>query len=278
VASHDALRHISIGQYIPGEGPIYRLDPRAKLVGAVLLTVAVVLATGYLPNILLLATITALLLSSGLSLRYSLASVRPALPMIVVLAFFQILFYSGPGSEVVWLEWGWVRISAGAVRIVTVSIMRLIDLILLTALVTNTTTTGALTHGLEGLLSPLDRIGLPGHALAMVGAIALRFLPILGEQLESIMQAHASRDVRPSEQRRWRIVENARTRASLIIPLFVDAYRRSEELTMAMQARCYQGGRGRTHLHLLKMTAPDYVVILGATLFLVATLILQYAA
>ena len=173
------------------------------------------------------------------------------------------------------LSWGFLRISTEAVRMVIVSLMRFLDLLFLTSLLTNTTPSSGLIYGAESLMRPLSAIGLPGHEVALIGAIALRFLPILGEQLESIMQAQASRGVSHQAQGRFRMIRNARQLATLIIPLFVEAYRRSEELMLAMQARCYQGGKGRTHLVAPQLVPSDYAAVIGSGLVLAAVVILQ---
>ncbi len=277
MASYDALRHLAIGQYIPVESPIHRLDPRAKLVAFGLLTLVVVIITGYLANLFMLGLVLTLVLAARLSPRYILSSVAPALPVIVVLALLQRLFYTGGSDSAVrvLLDWGPVHITNAGVRMVIVSLMRFVDLVFLTSLLTNTTTTGALTHGMESLLRPLSAIGLPGHELALTAAIALRFLPILGEQLESIGQAQASRGVSHQAQSRWRLARNARQLAALVVPLFVDVYRRSEEMIMAMQARCYQGGKGRTHLSELRFAKMDYVALIASALLLVGAIAAQ---
>lgn len=263
MASYDALRHLAIGQYIPADSPLHRLDPRVKLLAFGLLTLAVVVITGYLTNLLLLALMLGLVLVARLSARYILAGIVPALPVIAVLALLQLFFYRNtPGSAPrILAAWGPLQVSNVGVQLVLVSLMRFLDLMFLTSLLTNTTTTSALTHGMESLLRPFSAIGLPGHELALIGAIALRFLPILGEQLESIGQAQTSRGVSHEAQSRWRMVRNARQLAALIVPLFVDIYRRSEEMVMAMQARCYQGGKGRTHLSELHFVGADYLAL-----------------
>ncbi|MGI5916909.1 MAG: energy-coupling factor transporter transmembrane component T family protein [Anaerolineae bacterium] len=280
MAYDDALRHVTIGQYIPTGSAIHRLDPRAKLLAALILGFAIILAASYSSNIALLTLVLALVGLSRLPLRYIVSGVRPALPIIIVLALMQLLFYGAgpnPASRVL-LAWGPIRISTEGVRLVVVSLLRFAELLFLTSLLTNTTTTGDLTYGMESLMRPLNAVGLPGHELAMVGAIALRFLPILGEQLESILQAQASRGVRQSAAGRWQILENARRMARMIIPLFVDAYRRSEEMILAMQARCYRGGRGRTHLVELKATFADYVTVSASVIVLALVIFAQRTA
>lgn len=280
MASYDALRHVSIGQYIPTGSPIHRLDPRAKLLGMAILTVAVVIATSYVSNVVLLLCFLAMVRLARLPLGYILSSIKPAIPLIIVFALLQLLFYGNAyagstGTARVLLSWGPIQISTAGLRLVIVSLLRFLDLLLLTSLLTNTTTTGALTHGVENLLRPFSVVGLPGHEIAFAGAIALRFVPILGEQLESIAKAQASRGVRHEAEGRWHFVSNTRRLARLIVPLFVDAFRRSEEMALAMQARCYRGGWGRTRLVELAFAPGDYLALGLATLIMAAVVILQ---
>ena len=277
MASHEGLRHVSIGRYIPTGSPIHSLDPRAKWIAFGLLLACIVVATGYINNALLLLAVIALTIVSRLPIGYLLRTVKPALPIILLLAIFQLLFYRGPGNGAAALSWGRLTITYAAIRVVIVSLARFIDLLFLISLLTNTTTVSQLTWGLERLLQPLDRLRLPGHELAMMGAISLRFLPILGEEMEAIMQARESRQLVSNEQTKWRFVQNARRTASLLIPLFVDAYRRAEGLVIAMQARCYAGGRGRTSYIQRQMTARDAVTLVLSVVALILTIATQYA-
>ncbi len=265
--SYDALRHVAVGQYIPVASPVHRLDPRAKLVAFALLVVAATLASGYASSLLMLLVVFALVRLARLSLRYVLSAVLPILPFLAVLALLQLLFYkSAYGASVgrVFLDWGPLQVSAASVRAVAVTAARFVVLIGLASLLTSVTSASELTQGVERLLRPLRRVGLPADQLALVGALALRFLPILGETLETIGQAQASREVRPARAGRWRLAANARRLGALVVPLFVDAFRRAEELSLAMQARCYQGGAGRTHLNELELRAVDGVAMLAA--------------
>ncbi len=276
MASYDALRHVTVGRYVPTDSIIHRLDPRSKLLALAMLIVAVLMATSYLANVILLLCVLSAVGLARLSLRHMLASIRPALPVIAILIVLQFLFYgyTTPGSMAgVVAAWGPFRISTEGLRLAFVSLLRFLDLLILTSLLTNTTTTGALTHGIESLLRPLSALGLPGHEIAFVGAIALRFVPILGEQLESIAKAQASRGVGESGGR-WHFVRNARRTASLVVPLFVDAYRRSEEMILAMQSRCYRGGRGRTRLRELTLARCDYITLALAALVLAGVVLL----
>lgn len=278
MASLDALRHVTIGQFFPGVSAIHRLDPRAKIVGLGLLGVAIVVAGGYTTSALLVALLYGLVVVARLPLRVVLANLLPAAPLIALFALLQLVFYGrGPAGAASrdLLAWGRLVISTAGVQLVIVSLLRFLSLLFLTALLTNTTTVGALTRGVESLLRPLTRVGLPGHEVAMIAAIALRFLPILGEQMQTIAQAQALRGVDAGATSRWQMARNARRLAALIVPLFVDAYRRSEEMTDAMLARCYQGGRGRTHLVTLRLAWGDYAFLGAALVVLVVTVLLQ---
>jgi len=275
MASYEALRHVTIGRYIPTNSFIHRLDPRAKLISISMMIITVLIATFYVSNILLLGLIVSLVLLARIPLSYLLSSIRPALPAIIILSLLQLLFYRGEPNATLLLHWGQIRISATSLRLVIVSLLRFLDLLFLTSLLTNTTTTSALTNGLESLLRPFNALGLPGHEVALVGTVALRFVPILGEQLESIVKAQDARNVNGRTRSRWHLIHNTRRLANLVVPLFVDAYRRSEEMILAMQARCYHGGKGRTHLVELVFSSWDYVTIVLAMLLTVCTIIIQ---
>jgi len=283
MASLDTLRHASIGQYYPADSPVHRLDPRAKIVGLALFMIAIIVASTYTANLVLLMILLLLVLISQLPLGMVVRNLVPALPVIAAFAVLQLVFYGrGFGSVAeasrVLLEWGPLVISTAGVRLVAVSLVRLLSLLIVTALLTNTTTVGGLTRGTESLLRPLSRLGLPAHELAMIAAIALRFMPIFGEQIQTIAQAQDLRRVDVVRQRRWQVAQNARRLAALIIPLFADAYRRTDEMTAAMLARCYQGGRGRTHLVELRFRPLDLLFMWGSLLIVVGIVALQRSA
>jgi energy-coupling factor transport system permease protein len=278
MASYDALRHVAVGQYIPLASPVHRLDPRAKLVVFGLLVIAATLASTYAGSLLMLLVILVGVRLARLSIRYVLTAVVSVLPFIGLLAMLQLLFYKsayGAAAEHILLDWGPIQVSTASAQAVIVTAARFAVLIGLTSLLTSVTSTSALTQGVEHLLRPLRHIGLPADQLALVGSLALRFLPILGETLETIGQAQASREVRPQAGGRWRLAANARRMAALVVPLFVDAYRRAEELGLAMQARCYQGGAGRTHLNELRYGAGDGLAMGLAVVLLAAVIWLQ---
>ena len=276
------LRHITIGQYLPGDSIIHRLDPRTKLSIFLFITAAVTFSISYTANIILVLVTLGLVLLSRVSMRYVFSGIKPAIPLIIILAILQLLFYGGTfvpyGMQTLtYFEWGWIHISNGSVQLVIVSALRFIELLFLTSLLTNTTTLTDLTHGTESMLRPLRRVGVPSHELSLVMTIALRFVPLLAEQLEIIMKAQASRGASIAHQGKLRFVTTARQVAALIVPLFIDALRRGEDLILAMQARCYVGGHGRSSLVRLEFAPIDYVAYALSLAFSVAMLTFRNA-
>ncbi|MEE8391491.1 MAG: energy-coupling factor transporter transmembrane protein EcfT [Anaerolineae bacterium] len=273
----ELLRHITIGQYLPGDSIIHRLDPRTKLSIFLFITIAVTFSISYTANAILVLVTLFLVLLSGVSMRYVFSGIKPAIPLIIILAILQLLFY---GEQFVpfgmqtktYFHWGWIHITNGSVQLVIVSALRFIELLFLTSLLTNTTTLTDITHGMENMLRPFSRIGVPAHELSLVATIALRFVPLLAEQLEIIMKAQASRGADIAHRGKLQFVTTTRQVAALIVPLFIDALRRAEDLILAMQARCYVGGRGRSSLVRLKFARMDYVAYVLSLIFSVAML------
>lgn len=276
----ELLRYITIGQYVPGHSIIHRLDPRTKLSVFLFVTAAITFSISYTANAILVLTTLLLVILSGISVRYILSGLKPALPLIIVLAILQLMFYGeayipyGMQSKTL-LHWGWIHVTNGSVQLVIVSAMRFIELLFLTSLLTNTTTLTDITYGVEDMLRPFSRIGIPAHELSLVATIALRFLPLLAEQLEVIMKAQASRGADIAYRGRWQFIRNARQVSVLIVPLFIDAFRRAEDLILAMQARCYTGSRGRTRLVHLKFAPSDYLAYAAGLAYSVAILALR---
>lgn len=276
----ELLRHITVGQYIPGHSIIHRLDPRTKLSVFLFVTAAITFSISYTANVILVLTTLLLVMLSGISLRYILSGLKPALPLIIGLAILQLLFYGeaytpyGMQSRTLF-HWGWIHVTNGSVQLVIVSAMRFVELLFLTSLLTNTTTLTDITYGVEDMLRPFSRLGVPAHELSLVATIALRFVPLLAEQLEIIMKAQASRGADIAYRGRWRFISSARQMSALIVPLFIDAFRRAEDLILAMQARCYIGGRGRTRLVRLRFTPSDYLAYALGLVYSVAILALR---
>ena len=274
------LRNITIGQYLPGDSVIHRLDPRTKISIFLFITIAVTFSMSYTANVILVLVTLSLVLLSGISMRYVFSGVKPAIPLIIILAALQLLFYGGQfvpfGMQTkTYFHWGWIHITNGSLQLVIVSAMRFVELLFLTSLLTNTTTLTNITHGIENMLQPFSRFGVPANELALVATIALRFVPLLAEQLEIIMKAQASRGADIAHKGKLQFIATTRQVAALIVPLFIDALRRAEDLILAMQARCYVGGRGRSSLVHLKFAQVDYVAYVLSLIFSVAILVFR---
>ncbi len=265
------LRDVTLGQYLPGSSVTHRMDPRAKLLALGLLIWAITSVTSYFGNFVLVATVLGLIVCSGLPLGYVVRGIRPVLPVLALFFVFQLLFagnYDPTGSPIIW-RWEAplgplpvnFTLTVSSLRLSIVSIARLFCLLMVTSVLTFTTTTTGLTHGVELLLAPLRPLRVPGHELAMVLAIALRFVPTLAEELERIMKAQASRGADFGRRGRLRFIQQTRQLVPIVVPLFVGTFRRAEDLIMAMEARCYVGGRGRTRLAQLEFKPRDWLAL-----------------
>lgn len=259
------LKDITIGQYIPGNSIVHRLDPRAKILGALVFIVALFVVTGSTGYLVLTAFSAVIIVISGIQPRFVLRGLRP---LYYILFFTVVLnFFLTPG-EVIW-KWGFLSVTAEGMRQGIFMGWRLLLLVLTTSLITLTSSPIALTDGIERLLHPLRRLGVPAHELAMMMTIALRFIPTLLEETDKIMKAQMARG---ADFDTGNLVQRARGMVPLLVPLFISAFRRADELAVAMEARCYRGGEGRTHLKQLHFLPRDGVALGIAALLLVFAL------
>ena len=242
---------ITLGQYYPGESPLHRLDPRAKLIMTLALIVGVFLADSFLAYAVFFAYVLAAAYLSKIPLKLMLKGLK-AVYFIIVLTFILNAFF-GTGQTVL-LHWQFVTITYEGVRTAVFMALRLMLLVFGTQLLTLTTSPIALTDGLERLFSPLSRIGFPAHEMAMMMSIALRFIPTLLEEADKIMKAQTARG---ADFETGNLMARAKAMIPLLVPLFVSAFRRADELALAMEARCYRGGANRTRLRVLKYTTLD---------------------
>ena len=244
------IRDITIGQYFPGHSPIHRLDPRVKI----LLSLAYIVLLFVARNIpgLLVGVAFALIcyLISRVPLKMILKSLKPIVPIVLFTAVLNMLFVEG---DVLW-QWRFLTITRQGVMTAILMAIRIISLIAGTTLLTYTTSPIALTDGIERLLGPLKRLRLPVHELAMMMTIALRFIPTLVEETDKIMSAQKARG---ADMESGGLIQRAKALVPILIPLFVSAFRRADELAMAMECRCYRGGEGRTRMKQLKIAFRD---------------------
>lgn len=273
----ELLRNVTVGQYIPTGSPIHRLDPRAKLVAAGCLVLAVAFSRSILQVGVTLLLIVGIATLSRISFGYLSRSIRLALPILALIFILQILFrgWEEPAGQI-YFQWGWIRITHYSVQLMALGILRVVGLLFLFSLLTMTSTITELTHGVERLLAPFRRFGVPSHELALINMIALRFVPTFAQEMEQIMKAQASRGADIGGRNFWRPDKAARAYLPLIVPLFISAFRRSEELVYAMEARCYIGGDGRTKFVTLHSRPVDYAVVLAAVLYLAASVLIPW--
>jgi len=244
------LRDITLGQYFPAESVIHRLDPRVKI----MLTMAYIVAIFLIQNfagygILLIATAVVIGLSK-VPIKFMLKGLRPLLFFIIITAALNL--FMTQGEEIFRL--GFIRITYEGVNLAVFMVLRILFLIMISSVLTLTTSPIRLTDGIERLLNPFKCIGLPAHELAMMMTIALRFIPTLLEETDKIMKAQSARG---SDFESGNVFCRAKAMVPILIPLFISAFRRADELATAMECRCYRGGEGRTRLNVLRMTHLD---------------------
>ncbi len=277
----EILRNITIGQYLPLGSIIHRMDPRIKLICFVCIVFAVTFSSSLIANAILLFAIIALVPLSKIPSRYALSGLKPAIPIVLLLAALQIIFYTstfaGGRNCISFFQWGPIDSNTCGVQLAIVSAARFVELLILTSLLTFSSTITELTLGTENIFAPLQRrFNFPAHELALTLTIALRFVPTFAEELERIMKAQVSRGADLGQQGRLRFIQQTRALLPLTVPLFLNALRRAEDLILAMEARCYVGGRGRTHFREFKIKPSDYIAFAASLIFATGMLILPF--
>lgn len=263
------MNNITIGQYIPGDSILHRSDPRTKILLSVLFMVVIFMVNTFWTFALITAFTILCVVISGVPLKYTLRGLKPLLLIIVFTAVINIFTTSGkPVYDVFPLRYvTWEGLILAA-KLAT----RLALIIISGSLLTFTTTPILLTDGIEKLLQPFKRIGVPAHELAMMMSIALRFIPTLLEETDKIMKAQAARG---ADFDSGNLVQRAKSFVPVLVPLFVSAFRRADELATAMEARCYRGGTGRTRMRQLAFTGVDFRVTLVTVIVFSSVIFLQ---
>lgn len=258
----ELLRSVTLGQYLPTGSVLHGMDPRVKLLAGLLLIVAVTATSSLVGLTLALALVVAGFVVAGVPVRYALSGVKPMVPFLVLLALLQMLAIPQNDLNTTVL-WRWTVITLTARDFVAAALLLLKFAVMVwgLSLLSFTTTTTELTHGTEHLLRPLQRIGLPAHEFALMVNIALRFVPLLATETERLMKAQASRGADFGGGRRLNFVQRMRKLLPLLVPLILSSLRRAEDLILAMEARCYTGGRGRTYLIHLRAERRDYLIL-----------------
>lgn len=244
------LKDITIGQYYPAESPIHRLDPRVKIVATMVFIVSLFVAkdwAGYLISALFLGMC---ILLSKVPFGYIVKGLKAIVILLGITMFFNMVFTPGDPLVQFWR----ITITVQGLRMAVKMGVRLIFLIIGSSLMTLTTTPNQLTNAIERLLKPLGFL-IPVHEIAMMMSIALRFIPILMEETDKIMKAQMARG---ADFESGNLVKKVRSMVPLLVPLFISAFRRANDLAMAMEARCYHGGKGRTQMKPLVYGGRDY--------------------
>ena len=259
------LRDITIGQHFPGNSILHTMDPRVKL----LLTIAyiVMLFVGSNPAGLVISIVflTVLYLVAKIPLKIVGKSIKPILPIILFTAVLNLFFMTGTSEPLV--SWWILKIYKEGIYYAVIMAVRIICLIAGTSLLTYTTSPIVLTDAIEQLLHPLAKLHLPVHELAMMMTIALRFIPTLIEETDKIMNAQKARGAQLDS---GNLRQRVKALIPVLIPLFISAFRRADELAMAMECRCYHGGEGRARLKQLHMHRSDILIAVVAVLVFVA--------
>lgn len=259
------IRDITIGQYYPADSIIHRLDARVKLAGTLLYVISLFTFSSFSGFLITGAFLFAIIGLSKIPFGYIVKGLKSVIMIMLFAIVFNIFFATG--EHVLW-HYGVINITMEGIRKAVFMGIRLVLLILGSSLMTFTTTPNQLTDGLEKALSPLKKLKVPVHEIAMMMSVALRFIPILLEELDKIMKAQIARG---ADFESGNLIQRAKSLIPILVPLFVSAFRRANDLAMAMEARCYRGGDGRTKMKPLKYKKRDYIAYVILVIYIVIT-------
>ena len=264
------LKDITLGQYFPGKSPIHLLDPRTKLIMLVVYIVALFMASNWISYGLMFLFLVMVIAVSRIPVKSILRGMKPLMMILIFTGVLNLFFTEG---ETVLVSFWVITITKeGLIRAVFM-VARILMLISGTFLLTYTTSPISLTDGLEALMNPLKVIKVPVHELSMMMCIALRFIPTLIEETDKIMSAQKARG---ADFETGSIIQRAKALIPILVPLFISAFRRADELATAMECRCYQGGEGRTKMKLLRYTRWDFNAFAVGVLLIGAVVALRY--
>ncbi|MDO4804798.1 MAG: energy-coupling factor transporter transmembrane component T [Lachnospiraceae bacterium] len=253
------FKDVTLGQYYPADSILHKLDPRVKFLGTVVFIIAVFLVRGVVGYLAVTAVLASLVILSKVPFRFMVRGLRTIFIILCITVVFNLLLTPG---EVIFQKWIF-RITREGVVLATRMAIRLAYLVIGSSIMTLTTTPNKLTDAMESLFSPLKALHVPVHEVAMMMSIALRFIPILMEETDKIMKAQIARG---ADFESGNIIKRVMNMIPLLVPLFVSAFRRANDLAMAMEARCYHGGEGRTQMKPLRYSVRDaaaYVLMAG---------------
>lgn len=250
------LRDITIGQYYPADSVIHRLDPRIKLIATFAFIITLFFVDSFIGYGFVLLSLLAVIKVSKVPIKFMLKGIKSIIVIIIFTAIINI--FATPGEHVI-AQIGWFTITMEGIILAVKMIIRLIFLIVGSSVMTLTTTPIELTDGIEYLLKPLKKIGVPAHEIAMMMTIALRFIPTLLDETDKIMKAQQARG---ADFDTGGIVKKAKSLIPILVPLFISAFRRADELAMSMEARCYRGDENRTRMNEMVLKKEDNTTII----------------
>ena len=263
------LKDITLGQFFPGNTIVHRLDPRTKLILVIVYIVALFSAEGVVTYALVFAALAAVVALSKIKLKVILKSMKPLLFIILLTGLLNLFYTQGTPLVSFWI----FTITREGIFNALFMVLRIAMLLAGTFMLTYTTSPISLTDGLEKLLNPLKKIKVPVHELSMMMCIALRFIPTLIEETDKIMSAQKARG---ADFESGSLLRRARALVPLLVPLFISAFRRADELAVAMECRCYHGGEGRTRMRQLRYAPRDFIALTGGVVIAVGVGVLGH--
>ncbi len=263
------IKDITIGQFFPGKSFLHKLDPRFKIIFTTIFIVLIFVANNIYSLLAGVVYVTVAVIASKIPIKMILKGLKPVLPLVIFSSVINLFFMSG--GKIIF-KLGFLKLTTEGIEFTVFMAIRVILLIAGTSLLTYTTSPMALTDAIEKLMSPLKKVKFPVHELAMMMTIALRFIPTLIEETDKIMSAQKARG---ADIESGGLVKRSKALIPILIPLFVSAFRRADELALAMECRCYRGGEGRTRLKQLKSSVIDYIMLIYHCLFIAAIIVIN---
>ncbi len=262
------IKDITIGQYYPAKSILHRLDPRVKFVGTIAFLISLFVADSLWGYLLATAFLAVVIVLSKVPVKFMMKGLKPLFFIFILTVAFNLFLVPGKVVVQIWI----LKITEEGIRQAIKIGIRLIYLVMGSSVMTLTTTPNQLTDGLEKLMRPLNKIKVPVHEIAMMMSIALRFIPILMEETDKIMKAQIARG---ADFESGNLIKKAKNLIPLLVPLFISAFRRADDLAMAMEARCYHGGDHRTSMKPLKYQNRDIMAYLILLVYLIADIVLR---
>ena len=263
------LRDMTIGQYYPADSPIHRIDARVKIMIALFYIASLFIIQSFIGYAVVIVSLAVVIAISKVPLKFMLKGLKALVFIIVFTAVINLFTFHGETE--LFKIWRFTATLEGLFFAIKMC-MRIILLIVGTSLLTLTTTPIKLTDGIESLLKPLSKIGVPAHDIAMMMTIALRFIPTLLDETDKIIKAQQARG---ADFDTGNLASKAKALVPILVPLFISAFRRAEELAMAMEARCYNGGHNRTRMNVMKITSVDYIAIAVFAVYFIGLILLR---